>query len=237
MNSPLTKYAPKELVFFNYHEYLVEDYEPVSGPCARDHAARSPEPPALVINHFPNPYITRDSELFSKTRIVRIPRIFDTCDDLYLVPQFSPYYPGKEPGAIVSASETLLEGRYMGQYFGFESRSPLLQWLKEVELSDIISTINKLLLDAYSPENKLGALENALDFFTATLYSGLYLNLVHMSRQERLVAEVDKYIDLVNREVLSKKHHLLMLVPVTTSAMLSLDFQIPAPVQSDGDFP
>lgn len=58
-----------------------------------------PNKPVLMC-HFPNSYYPSTSAHFKQTRIVRIPREFQKYGDI--VPQFSTYYPGEEPGALKS---------------------------------------------------------------------------------------------------------------------------------------
>ncbi|KAM9912349.1 hypothetical protein OXX69_002652 [Metschnikowia pulcherrima] len=240
MNNPLTKYAnlnaPKDLVFFNYHEYLVADYEPFQSALddsqgGHNNASRQ-DRPALVINHFPNPYTAHESAVFWRTRIVRVPRIFDSCQESYMVPRFSTYVPGHEPAALTSdLREFQPAGIHENYVFGTTSLTPLVpQWVSEEEYVRIVTDINTLLFEAMSPENKMGWLDNALDYLSGTLYTTLFTRYLRPSFLKRGLHKVDEYVVELNAK-LREKHHDLKLIPLLKSAMLSLDFQIPmAPV-------
>ncbi|GEQ69319.1 hypothetical protein JCM33374_g2990 [Metschnikowia sp. JCM 33374] len=247
MNNPLAKYADtntaKDLVFFNYHEYIVPKYaqlHPSNGSLDSNlnHSPRTTEDtekPALVVTHFPNPYTDRKengestADLYWRTRIVRIPRIYDVCEQSYMVPQFSSYIPGREPAALNSEAVSSFDavGSYKGYAFGVTSLTPLVpQWLSESEFLDIVITINGLLREATMPENKATWLESALDFFSGTLYSTVVTKFLRDSAFERNLNKVDEYVTSVN-DKLREKHRDFRVIPLSQSAMLSLDFQIP----------
>lgn len=240
MNDPLTKYAglntAKDLVFFNYHEYLVSEYTPITSPTNDQSAIKdgyvntnTNNSPSLVINHFPNPYTARDGDLFWKTRIIRIPRIYDQTEELYMVPQFSTHIPGHEPAAL--SKENIVEfqeaGIYRGYSYGITSHTPLVpQWLSEDEYRDIVKTINTLLYEATTPQNSATWLDSALDFFTGTLYTTFFSKFIRDSKFVRDLKKVEAYVEEVNAR-LRQKHEDLQIISLLKSAMLSLDIQIP----------
>ncbi|OBA23988.1 hypothetical protein METBIDRAFT_10185 [Metschnikowia bicuspidata var. bicuspidata NRRL YB-4993] len=241
MNDPLAKYAgantAKHLVFFNYHEYLVSEYRPLNfaegspqqNLNSGEDQAHQEHRPALVVSHFPNVYAAYGGELYGRTRIVRVPRIYDLCEELYMVPQFSAYVPGHEPAALTSEAVTEFQvcGAYGGQKFGVTSLTPLVpQWLTKNEFRDIVQTINKLLHEAATPHGKHTWLENMVDFFSGALYSTFYSKYLVASNSELKMKALDAYVESVNIS-LRAKHPDLQVMSLLKSAMLSLDFQIP----------
>lgn len=249
MNDPSTRCdqeIQEPLSFFNYHEYLTDSYTPFIDTVSSNHGHEgskssstgpSHQEVSIVINHFPNPYTTRDSALYHTTRIVRIPRAFDTHDKLYMVPQFSTYTPGKEPAAIVnneSGSESV--GLYDGTAFGVTSATALVpMYLSADELSEVVGTINKLSEEAAVP-NLTTTIENVLDFLSATLYSRIFGGRAKGSHVKRRIAKLEEYVEKINRDFLQKRHSLLCLVSPVKSAFLSLDFQIPKPIGSEKSY-
>lgn len=241
MADPSTKYSDviqEPLSFFNYHEYLIDSYDSFNDNIGtQEHSGSkssslpSNQAVSIVINHFPNPYTTKDSALYHTTRIVRIPRTFDTHDKLYLVPQFSMYTPGKEPAAIENndyGSEAV--GIYDGSVFGVTSATALVPvYLSAEELRDVVGTINKLSLEATVP-SFASTLENVLDFFSGTLYSRIFGGRSQGTYTKRKIAQLEEYVDRINRDFLQKRHGLLCVISPVKSAFLSLDFQIPKPI-------
>lgn len=227
MNDPNTKYTTELLLaFFNYQEYLVTDYTPCELTLI-SLATKSKSDPALVVNHFPNPYVVVDSELWRSTRIVRVPRAFDTSPYLYMVPQFSVYTPGKEPAAISSDTDVAV-GEYDGSVYGTTSATPLVPSLLSLsELLDIVEKVNAFCMEAAYP-GKSSAIDNVLDFFSATLYSRVF-SLVRETHFKRSVQKLEKYVEQLNSGFLASRSPNLRLISPVKSAFLSLDFQIPRP--------
>lgn len=232
--------ANELLFFFNYHEFLLNGYS----PCGNGEVAKETEIPtettgnhlqiqdsAIVVNHFPNPYASRDSEEYKTTRIVRIPRQFDAGPNADFVPQFSTFTPGNEPAAIKSEDmpKFSVAGEFQGELFGKTSATPLVpKWVGHAELNEIVTTINAMLKSALSPNQVETWLDNVLDFFSATLYSRVFTNNVRNTFYKRKIAEVEKYVENVN-EMLGKRNGKLKMISPVESAFLSLDFQIPKP--------
>lgn len=243
MNDPSTKYAnatQEPLTYFNYHEYLTDKYTPAHNPTKTKHrlddassisSHQSKQKVSLVINHFPNPYTTKGSALYHTTRIVRIPRIFDTVEHLYMVPQFSTWAPGAEPAAIHYGKENgfVSLASYDGTVFGPTSVTPLVPgYLSANELREIVDRLNEFLLQAMSP-NKTTTFENIVEFFTGTLYSRIFAGKAGATHLKKGIARMEEYVEQLNRNFLSKRHELLRLISPVDSAFLSLDFQIPKP--------
>lgn len=241
-NHPSIKYLPKQesdvgsepqpLSFFNYHEYLVDKYQPHNSGSPSQNQDNSPQKASIVVSHFPNPYALRDSELFRSTRVVRIPRRFDISEFLYLIPHFSEYAPGDEPAGIKGEGgiEFVASGEYDGTVFGATSATPLVPtWVSESELKSIVDTINKYLEEAVSPWQRATWLDNVLDFFSATLYSRFFTNNVRDTHMKRKLVELEKYVEEINSTMLSKRNSVLALISPVKSGFLSLDFQIPRP--------
>lgn len=234
MNDPMTKYAskapPEDLVFFNYHEFLVADYATLPSQDSQENINQNESAlPSLVINHFPNPYAPQDSNLYDRTRIVRIPRIFDTCDELYIIPQFSTFLPGKEPAAMLSASVECYKdaGIYTDRKFGTTSFTPLVpRWLSAEELLEIVETVNKHVYTACSSSDLTSVLESLLDILTGSLFTVILSVLGFKSAPQRKMLALEQFVTEKNL-YLALKHPDLKLIPLAESAMLSLDFQIP----------
>lgn len=236
--SPETANEP--LSFFNYHEFLLNEYNICENKELTKETERSTETPgnhlkiqdsAIVINHFPNPYVPRDSDEYKTTRIVRIPRQFDSGPNADFVPQFSIFTPGNEPAAIIAEDLPRFSavGEFQGDFFGKTSATPLVpNWVSHTELKEIVTTINAMLKVALSPGQAETWLDNVLDFFTATLYSRLFTNNVRDTFYKRKIAEVESYVETVNK-MLGKRNPRLRLISPVESAFLSLDFQIPKP--------
>lgn len=150
-------------VFFNYHEYAERYYIDLLSPTQYSEHS---EDYGLCITHFPNIYFPKGSKEFSDTRIVRIPRRFDTTLDC---PCFSTYLPGSEPAALINETDQdkfVPHGFYDNdQVFGFSSISPLNEFLTQSEFEEIVAPINNLLRkgsNTYSLFNIIGLLADAL---------------------------------------------------------------------------
>lgn len=244
MNDPSTdnSQSPRQLLsFFNYHEYLTDYYVSTNDMKSAHQDGSTMAAPdnthhdvSLVINHFPNPYTTVHSALYHSTRIVRIPRSFVTHENLYIVPQFSTYVPGEEPAAITASGKAFESiGMFDGTTFGVTSATPLVpMYLSSEELGEIIVNINKLSAAASLPSS-ISTLENVLDLFTGTLYSRVFGGRENGTHAKRKIAELETYVETLNRDFLQKRHGLLCLISPVKSAFLSLDFQIPKPMGSE----
>lgn len=192
----------------------------------------SKAPPNLVINHFPNPYVRHGGEVYQRTRIVRIPRAFDTIPYSEETPQFSLFTPGKEPAAFTDAMDNTVYGSRDNYVFGTTSMTQLVpQWLAQLELQDIVSDINALLLKAYPPFSWTTGLRSLVDIFTFLFLTRVLRTLsVGISNT---MEEVDSYIENIN-DKLSKRHQDLRMISLKDSGLLSLDFQIPLTKRSTG---
>lgn len=229
---------PKDLVFFNYHEFLIPaSRQDQPTQLQTTHHAQGTAAPSLVATHFPNPYTTKGSDLYKRTRIVRVPRVYDLNAQLFIHPQFSTYYPGKEPAALQAKNGHFSpQAQYLGQVFGVSSATPISAWIPEYEFSEIVTSVNKLLLPSHM------WLENIVDFLTASLYSLLWTKLVWRSCLEASVAAVERYLETVNAR-LSTRHPDLKVISPARSGLLLLDIQIPRPelheasTLLDTDFP
>lgn len=135
----------EKLLFFNYHEYSVKNYRKVDCGYEDIHTQ------ALIVTHFPNPYATKDSVLFQTTRIVRIPRTFESIGTS--IPQFSNRLPGTESAAIIDDDGPgmfTVKGEYKDQLFGTSSFSPLSLYLSEDEFRGLVDSVNERLRDVYN---------------------------------------------------------------------------------------
>lgn len=193
MNDPNDKYEVNDnkLKFFNYHEYLTKDYKSLE-PKDVDKL--------VVITHFMNNHVSRDSLAFKTTRIIRIPRTFET---IYpdLIPQFSTIVPGNEPAAIQVANQNdfVVVGVHHDQKFGDTSMTPLLNYIDQDSLKQIIETINSYLVRAYYPSG-INALESMIDIFTGTLYTKI-LNIFTDTYSKRQLKLMDDYLETINKDL------------------------------------
>lgn len=172
----------QELVFFNYHEYLVPGSDDTS----------------LVINHFPNTHTVLSSSSFNETRIIRIPRVYHTVQFPDLIPQFSSYYPGTEPGAITLTQST--SGSFEGNNFNESSSIPSLEGIiLKNEFENIVNLVNESLVVAFNPMSKRILLENLLDLLSGGLFVGL-LNLLGIySFTKRKLIDLENQINSINQ--------------------------------------
>lgn len=224
MNNPTSKYGTykDELKFFNYHEYLVKDYKlivsahPETG--IQTAVCQSPlqNSHSLVITTFPNVHVDRDSLMFSSSRIIRIPRIYHTpYPDL--IPQFSTFFPGKEPAAIIQKDQIDFEpvGIYDGAPFGVSSLTPLTNLIQIKDLEIIITKVNDFLNSAYNPFGVNG-LESTIDILTGGFYSQVFSTFTKKTLQR-----LETYLDEVN-----VKYDIQFISPSKTG-FTSFDIQIP----------
>ena len=91
-----------------------------------------------------------------------------------LIPQFSCYYPGSEPGAITLTQ--LMSGSFDDNSFNESSSIPSLEnIILRSEFENIVSLVNESLAVAFNPMSKRMLLENLLDL----LSGGLFLSLLN----------------------------------------------------------
>lgn len=174
--------STQELVFFNYHEYLVPGSDDTS----------------LVINHFPNIHTDLSSSTFKETRIIRIPRVYHTVQFPDLIPQFSCYYPGSEPGAITLTQ--LMSGSFDDNSFNESSSIPSLESIiLRSEFENIVSLVNESLAVAFNPMSKRMLLENLLDLLSGGLFLSLLNFLGIYSFTKRKLMELESQIDSINQ--------------------------------------
>jgi hypothetical protein len=167
--------------FFNYHEYVIN----------RGNRQQ-------LLTDFPNPHVAENSPEFVSTRIVRIPRAYHgstTGDIQNSCPQFSEYFPGKEPGGLVAGG--LDED---GNAHNLSSESPLGQYLTVEEYTRIVSDVNLRLREAFDPWNWRNIVYNLAGVLTFWLSE-----LVMYSSAEIKLAELEDYIDSVNKSILNDK--------------------------------
>lgn len=145
-----------EIRFYNYHEYVAES----SGPgCGK-----------VLVTDFPNPYVSERSQQYKTTRIVRVPRAYHKYDDGVkydrsgVIPHFSEFFPGAEPGAIES-----LETDEHGAVYVMSSKSRLAELMSVEEYCEIVKTINRIVYEAYNPWRPYNVLYNVCGFVTGWL--------------------------------------------------------------------
>ncbi|VVT45948.1 uncharacterized protein SAPINGB_P000971 [Magnusiomyces paraingens] len=183
------------------------DYRPVTPVQPDDQSSptliKSAEPPQLeiptkpvLIVHFPNSYYPATHPLYRRTRIVRIPREYSQYGDI--VPQFSTYFPGTEPGALHSRTSKRRErakkinNSEKAFYTSAENRAddvndnneedevtylvpetnPLAGYLGLSQFSEIVTTVNLLLKRALWPYSVVNVVEQALGY--ATCWTHMY---------------------------------------------------------------
>ncbi|RKP32084.1 hypothetical protein METBISCDRAFT_21809 [Metschnikowia bicuspidata] len=220
----------RERVFFNYHEFVAHG-EPilVSGLNTRQQDAKPPLD--LVINHFPNVYVPQGSPVYERTRIVRIPRAYDSHPDSVRIPQFSLYTPGKEPLSLVSTDNTSAYSMHDGYMYGTTSMTPLVPLLlSEAELLEIVRNVNSLFQRVFPPMGWVSAMTSVADFLTGSLFSAVLRGLGRNGADA--LAELEEYTECVNLRF-SGRHRDLKMVSLRESGFLSLDFQIPLTRQPD----
>lgn len=144
---------------------------------------------AVLVCHFPNSYVDPASPKFRQTRLVRIPREYHSYGDI--VPQFSSFYPGREPGALHSLGWEARQRQAGGEApvpnpeneersWMTPVRHPLEQYMSPAELEYVVTTVNAILKDAFWPYSTLNILESLLQFitcFTAAYFIKLFVNI------------------------------------------------------------
>lgn len=197
-NNPNSKYgqfpeaaSSEQLLFFNYHEFLVNNYCDVRSEVPVQHKQ------ALVVSHFPNNYVPTESASYRQTRIVRIPRDYATKELSYMIPQFSSYLPGTEPASLKQAEDGFtVVGKYDYSVFGSSSCPPLIpNHLSELEYKQIVGDINGYLLEAFSPYNWRVAVENFLDVATGTLYSKVFNRLIVGNTSQTKLEQLETFVE------------------------------------------
>jgi len=199
------------LLFFNYHEFLTEDYQ-LHPSCRYISKAKS-----IVVNHFPNNHVPVDSATYNETRIVRIPRIFSTTKLSDLIPQFSDYTPGSEPAAINDQDGLTFKttGIYDNNSFGVTSVTPLVPgYMTDEEFHAIIHKINQYLQEAFDPYNIWNLIDSILDLISANFYTKIINNFFVDTYSKRKLLELESYIDHeVNSKMLANRPGLKILSP------------------------
>ncbi|EDO16473.1 hypothetical protein Kpol_1066p40 [Vanderwaltozyma polyspora DSM 70294] len=209
-------------IFFNYHEFSEVYYSDISQFVEfKGHS----EDETICITHFPNVYAELGSSESQNTRIVRIPRRFETTIEY---PSFSNVLPGAEPAAMVNdddGMEFVPHGIYDddNQYFGYSSVSPLSIYLTQEQFEEIVETINKHCKELYSVTTAY----NLIDFFLETVTLTLWRWVAKRVYPNPLY-KIDDYVDHINNSDLFKDRCIKLIHP-RDSGFLSLDFQIPKP--------
>ena len=234
LDSDSNKNNTQTLYFFNYHEYSETYYADLDTPGKfKGHT----EAESLVITHFPNIHAPINSVRFNDTRIVRIPRRFDTSVSY---PCFSNVLPGSEPAAITNTVDGLqFVPRGLcrdGQVYGFSSVSPLSRYFTNEEFKPIIDHINGILETMYTvPNNWANYRDIILGFITLGLWyilfsSSSFLKSVgtRLGGDESRLNELESYIESLNRSEKFRRNGIRIVSP-RRSGFLSLDFEIPRP--------
>lgn len=208
-------FASSSIKFYNYHEYVLhtaEDQVEELGYSLPPPSADAQQP-TVLLTHFQNPYTTSTSPSSRKTRIIRIPREFHTHGDL--IPQFSTYFPGEEPGALAPPeiakgkptdngedgggeveSSQIQNATNSNIINGFSSISPLKLYISAQELAGIVQTINKYLQDALSPYT----FRNMADFLLNMTFCWL-LEVFREPYSKKRLKELEEYIQEVNKDL------------------------------------
>ncbi|RLV95190.1 Ras modification protein ERF4 [Spathaspora sp. JA1] len=193
--SPDSTAEPTELSFFNYHEFLIPQTKH-----------------SLVINHFPNNYTTNDSTTFLKTRIIRIPRCYETNELSDLIPQFSMFYPGEEPGAInQEEKQSRIQGTYDNNLFGITSTVSLP--ISHEKLQSTVKQVNEFCYRAFNPYGIPILLENMADLITGGLFSQVSNSIGVKSYTKRVLEELEQFIANVNCKFKSEGIEVVIISP------------------------
>lgn len=199
------------LLFFNYHEYLSEKYE------AHPSSQNKSKAKSIVVNHFPNNHVPADSSAYATTRIIRIPRIFNTIELSDIIPQFSAYTPGSEPAAINDKSGHSFQavGIYDNNTFGDTSITPLIpDYMTEQEFHIIIDNINSCLYLAFDPYNIWNLTDSILDLLSANFYNKIVNNFFIECYSKRKLGQLERYIENdINLKMLGNRPGLKILSP------------------------
>ncbi|CCK67837.1 Shr5p KNAG_0A01480 [Huiozyma naganishii CBS 8797] len=212
-----------EPLFFNYHEFVETFYGNLDTPNGRcEHS----ESQSITITHFPNPYCAIDSLEFQTTRVVRIPRRFETTLEY---PCFSTMLPGNEPAAIVDATdgkEFVPHGVYDdGQLFGYSSVSPLSLYFTQEEFEVIVTQVNRYIAKSFRASSPY----NVFDIAVGILTLGLWSLLSHWHELQPVsLKKLDRYILHLNSSTKFSSQGISIINP-KRSGFLSLDFQVPRP--------
>lgn len=219
-----------QLKFYNYQEYTIRDYEPI-----RENNKVASNVP-LVATHFNNPYVDTNSELYRKTRIVRIPRVYT---EEVSVPQFSTFMPGFEPAALVdplvnnvkesnqqattkNVPKFIPKGRTAeNEIFGTSSVSPLSDYLTDEELKEIVDKINEMLRQAYKSFTWYNIITVIFHFLTIQIFQkmGILKDQATIS-----LIQLDDYILELNMTILVHKN--IKIIRPSTSGYLSVCFYL-----------
>lgn len=200
-----------QLLFFNYHEYSIKLYSLIGSSTIDSH------PNPLIATHFPNIHALNNSEQFKKTRIVRIPRCYTGNGIIY--PQFSTVLPGYEEAAINYEESNgngdednssnnfekhekrfIIKGSYEGQLYGWNSVSPLSNYLTNEEFHEIMTNINDLLAKGNNPFT----IWNIIDYILGLLTFWL-ISLVIKPRSKKHLQELEDYIKETNTKLKNVK--------------------------------
>lgn len=176
-------------IFFNYHEFGESYYADLDTP---QDLKEHDDDHGLCITHFPNVYVAADSPDFQTTRIVRIPRRFETTLNC---PYISTVLPGVEPGAILGDPNFHPHGYFDddSQLFGYSSVSPLSGLLSQQQFEDIVCTINNYLKSAFY----IYSWFNLVDFFLELVSLGLW-RLVSKFFIRHPLLKLEDYVKQVN---------------------------------------
>ncbi|CUM68320.1 uncharacterized protein PRCAT00006042001 [Priceomyces carsonii] len=180
------------LLFFNYQEFLINNYKPLY--------SSNIEKKPLLINHFPNVYVHQGSAKFKQTRIIRVPRVYDKVKHSDLIPQFSEFIPGHEPAALNDGTDSFdPKGSFDGNVFGYTSQTALVpDLLSQEDFVKIVREVNSFLFVASDPHNIHNLIENILNLFTANLFSMIVNKYIFEGYRRRMLRELEEYIDKVN---------------------------------------
>lgn len=192
------------LLFFNVHEYLEGDE-------------------SLCVTHFPNNHFRHKQDIYAATRIVRVPRIYDTNPLSDSIPQFSTYIPGTEPAALNPSGERSfnISGVSRGDNFGKSSWSPLVPSLiPDDTFVQIVEKVNEYIYSAMSPYDWRNCIRSFADILTGGIYSKTLGRIVGPSFFERMMSELENYIDHLNSTILERIE--VRLISPKASAFLSV---------------
>ncbi|CCE66280.1 hypothetical protein TPHA_0P01220 [Tetrapisispora phaffii CBS 4417] len=210
-------------LFFNYHEYTETYYADIGDVIEYQGHDADHE---LCITHFPNIYVPLDSEKFRTTRIVRIPRSFESSLEY---PQFSAFLPGSESAAVTYGADGLdfVQHGYFddqNQIFGYSSVSPLSDYLTEEEFNRIIIDINTIIRESFQVSSAYNISDLILELLTLTMWKWISKYVY-----PHPLLKVEEYIERVNESRAFKEKNIKM-ISLRESGFLSLDFEIPKPV-------
>ncbi|CEP64701.1 Shr5p LALA0_S13e01024g [Lachancea lanzarotensis] len=194
----------KQALFFNYHEFSVTRYADLG----EDQETEHQDDQALCITHFPNVHCALGSVRFQETRLVRIPRRFETTVD---VPAFSTQLPGQEPAALVDNADNVNfvpRGVYQGQIYGMSSVSPLSGLMTDAEFQEVVETVNGYLVKAYTSTAGWNLFNSFMDIFTFQLWSNVAVKIF----QSPLVA-LENYVYELNTSPKFQERKLQLISP------------------------